>query len=279
MHRRPCFRFSMTVPALLAIVLTACQPIQPIAIVQEDVSHTLVIEMTADGLNAPEEMPSGIVAVTFKNNSDTNSSPGFAWMHEGHTIADFEEAIQAEDFLTMLSMSSMVDTVELAPGESKESIYDIKAGEILVANFPDDGPPQLKLSKATAPSTLAAPVADYVVELADFAFIMPDEIAAGSHLWEVRNTGKQHHEIIIVKLNEGVTIEDLINLAAADEPPQEPPFEEIAFGSFMGSNMTSWVTLDIPAGEYTVLCFLPNTDAEAMTPHLAHGMVRTLVVK
>jgi hypothetical protein len=52
----------------------------------------------------------------------------------------------------------------------------------------------------------------------------------------------------------------------------------VAFFGDMSAGTTAWVTLDIPAGEYTVVCFLPNTDDEEMAPHLAHGMVRTLVV-
>lgn len=267
---------SMTFISLVALALTACQPIEAM---EETTTQSIVVEITADGLTVPDEMPSGIVTVTFKNNSDMAASPGFAWMHEGSTVADFEKAVQDEDFLAILATSSMLNTVELAPGDSKEGIYDLKAGEVIVANFPDDGPPQLKTSKATTPSTMAAPVADYSIEVADFTFVMPDEITAGEHLWEIRNTGKQHHEIIIVKLNEGIALEELIKLASAEEPPQDPPYEEIAFGGFLGSDITSWVTLDIPAGEYTVICFLPNTDAEDMSPHLAHGMVRTLVVK
>jgi hypothetical protein len=52
---------------------------------------------------------------------------------------------------------------------------------------------------------------------------MPDEITAGKHLWEVHNTGKQHHGIAIVKLSEGVTVEELIKLASPEKQWQAPP--------------------------------------------------------
>lgn len=105
---------------------------------------------------------------------------------------------------------------------------------------------------------MAAPTADYKLELADFAFIMPDEITAGKHLWEVKNTGKQFHEMSIIKLNEGVTLEEVIKLMSSQEPPSgPPPYEQIPAGVFMGGGQ--------PVGSPST-SLLVNTQWSAVCP-------------
>ena len=264
----------------LSLLLSGCQPIHPVAQPAATGPQPIVIELTADGLSVPDEIPSGIVTVTYKNSSDKTANFVMGWMVEGNPIADFEKAAQAGDFITIIKTTIVTGQDYVEAGESKEVTYNVKAGEVFIASGPDDGPPEIKTSKATTASTMAAPTAEYKLELADFAFIMPDEIAAGKHLWEVHNTGKQFHEMSVIKLNEGVTLEDVIKVMSSQEPPSgPPPFEQIPAHVFMGGGTTSWVTLDIPAGEYTVICGLPNTDDEKMTSHAAMGMVRKLVVK
>jgi hypothetical protein len=115
----------------------------------------------------------------------------------------------------------------------------------------------------------------------DFSFAMPDKIATGPQVWQIENAGEQWHEMPILKLNEGVTIDDVLAMMAESGPggPEgPPPFEIVAFWSPMGAGEKAWVTWDLPPGEYTVICFLPDLAGD-MSPHVAHGMVRTLVVE
>ena len=134
---------------------------------------------------------------------------------------------------------------------------------------------------AGEPSGATAPTPDISVSLVDFNFAMPDKIAAGPQVWQIENAGNQWHEMPILKLNEGVTVDDVIAMMAESGPggPEgPPPFEMVAFWSPMGAGEKARVTWDLPPGEYTVLCFLPDIAGD-MSPHVAHGMVRTLTVE
>lgn len=85
----------------------------------------------------------------------------------------------------------------------------------------------------------------------------------------------------IVTLNEGMTVKDVLAWVASmgpEGPSGPPPFEESAFWGPMGPGQRAWVTWDLPAGEYTVICFLSDVAGD-MTSHAAHGMVRTLTVE
>ncbi len=116
------------------------------------------------------------------------------------------------------------------------------------------------------------------VDLVDFNFGLQPEVAAGSKVWQINNKGQQWHEMAIVKLNEGVTTDDVLAMMQSEAPPEgPPPYEEIAFWSPNSPGETGYVTWDIPAGEYTVICFLPDIAGD-MTAHAAHGMVSTLTV-
>lgn len=86
----------------LFLLLSACQPVQPLAEPAATSPQPVVIEMTADGLKAPDEIPSGIVTITFKNSSDKPDSLVLGWMVEGNSFADFEKAAQAGDFITII---------------------------------------------------------------------------------------------------------------------------------------------------------------------------------
>jgi hypothetical protein len=105
---------------------------------------------------------------------------------------------------------------------------------------------------------------------------MPDQVPAGRQTWQIENSGQQWHEMAIAQLNEGVTIEDVIAYAEGGFEG-EPPGQVIAGWHPIGAGKTAWVTWDLPAGEYTVLCLVPDIEGD-MAPHTAHGMVRTLTV-
>ena len=110
-----------------------------------------------------------------------------------------------------------------------------------------DGPPQVIPITSEAPSGATAPTADVAVSLLDFNFAMPDKIAAGPQVWQIDNAGEQWHEMGIVQLNEGMTVEDVLEWVASmgpEGPSGPPPFAESAFWSPMGPGQRAWVTWD-----------------------------------
>jgi hypothetical protein len=67
------------------------------------------------------------------------------------------------------------------------------------------------------------PTTDVEVELQDFSFVMPDEIAAGKQTWHIVNQGDQWHHLMIWQRNEGVTHEQLIEGMLSAQPSSGPP--------------------------------------------------------
>jgi hypothetical protein len=263
---------------MLTLLLVACTPI--VAPTSAPIPG-VTIEVTADGLQLPAAIPAGLVTITYKNSTDAPTYPRVGWLTEGKTVAEFEEAVLAEDLPALVAMTITPGAVDLAPGEVKETIVRLPAGEILLVNIPGDGSaPQIQpVTTAPGAGEAAAPVGEFTADLNDFSFTLPDEIPAGAHRWEIRNSGQQWHEFSILKLSEGATIDDILAVLAAGEDAEGTLFEEVAFFGDVSPGITSWATIDLPAGEYTVVCLLPDVSDGELAPHAAHGQVQTLVVK
>lgn len=201
--------------------------------------------------------------------------PEFARLNDGVTLDQFMAAAQ-QDIMAAVPLVTMIGNSEQKVGD--EVTYDLKPGTYVGLVFQESGPPLTASFTAGKTTDAGEPSAGVTAQLADFAFILPDEIAAGPQTWMIENTGAQWHEMGIVKLAEGTTVDDVVAMLSQPEQDGPPPFEDVAFLSPMGAGQRAWVTWDLPAGEYTIICFLPDLAGD-MSPHAAHGMVRTLVVK
>src|SRR5690606_17084856 len=105
------------------------------------------------------------------------------------------------------------------------------------------------------------PQADVTVDMADFAYAMPDEIPAGPQLWEFNNNGNQWHMMFVVDLAEGAGAEDVMAFLGdpALAPAGPPPFEFApdAGISPIGAGERVWLEFSLAPGEYLVGCPIP----------------------
>jgi hypothetical protein len=241
---------------------------------QADVPE-ITISVGADELTFPGEVPAGIVTFVVENVGGPEGTPEIARLNEGVTFEQLMTAL-GESPDAALPLVSLLGTSEHAV--DGRIIYDLAEGDYAAVLFREDGPPLLGNFGTSGRSEAALPEADITAQLVDFAFVIPDQLEAGQSVWEIQNTGQQWHEMVIIQLHEGVTLEDMFEMFAEEPGPEEEfPFDMIAFWSPMGAGERAWVTWDLPAGEYTVICLLPDLAGD-MAPHAAHGMVRTLTV-
>lgn len=233
----------------------------------------VIVEATDAGYTIPAEVPSGVVA--FKSVGEVEGFP--ARLNDGVTLEEVNEALAQPSPFAALPMLSLLGGSSTTTDD--RLIVDLKPGQHVFLVLAEGEPPAVYPFTAGEASGATAPTADVVVDLVDFNFSVPAEIATGPKVWQISNKGLQWHEMAIVKLNEGVTIDDLLATMQSGGPPPEgpPPYEEIAFWTPNSPGETGWVTWDLPPGEYTVICFLPDTAGE-MAPHAAQGMVGNLTV-
>lgn len=132
----------------------------------------------------------------------------------------------------------------------------------LRAGVPSHGPTSEKANVVT-------------VTAMDYAFQAPDTIPAGRTTFHLVNKGPDMHHIWLIKLEQGKTLEDLIE---ATRTPGPLPRWAVEVG---GPNTPmpggeSWATLDLEAGRYVMACVIPaRTDGQ---PHFMKGMVKEVAV-
>jgi hypothetical protein len=113
------------------------------------------------------------------------------------------------------------------------------------------------------------------ITMKDYGFELSKPLTPGRHTFLVTNAGPQAHELALVKLAPGKTIEEVAHWAEGGmkgPPPGEP------IGGVVGLDQggRGTFTADMEAGNYGLICFVP--DAKDGKPHLAHGMMKNIKV-
>ena len=153
---------------------------------------------------------------------------------------------------------------------------------VTLAGPPTDGPPLMAAFTVTAASTdEALPTADVEVEMLDFSFAMPDELAAGPQLWHIANGGAQSHHLLIWQRDEGLSHEEFLAGFLGDTPSNgSPPIQWVTGWAATSPGEGGWLELDLAPGEYEIVSFLPDfSETPWVKSQLEQGMHLLLTVK
>lgn len=292
----------------------------------------LTIDVSDEGIVVPEEVLAGPTLIELTNSAGTVDEEGSPILAD---VGVLVEGATVDDLLPLLETVMMDPApalellklygLQIVPGG--RLVWDLQPGENLAITTVGE-PLTQSFTVVEGDDDPAEMTADVEVSLVDFAFEMPEVVASGPQVWQIENAGSQWHEIIVLKLQEGMTSDDLLMMfageggppgeegamedeAAADDeaadeeaaddeaaddvaaddeaeegaadeesagaPEDDMPFELVYGYVTISEGNTAWVELDLPPGEYTVICFLPDLLSD-MSPHAAHGMVRSLTV-
>jgi hypothetical protein len=170
-----------------------------------------------------------------------------------------------------------------APGETAIASIVLEPGNYAVLCWvegPDHKPHLAKgmmkplTVKESAAANMTEPTADVTMTLNDYSFTMSKPLAAGRQMIKVENAAAQPHEVVLVQLAPGKTIEDVGKwVMDMKGPPPGKPIGGIP-GFIKGKNAFFEATL--APGDYGLICFIP--DAKDGKPHYQHGMVQTVKI-
>ena len=111
----------------------------------------------------------------------------------------------------------------------------------------------------------------------DFNFLGLDNLGTGKTTIQMTNAGPQPHELTILKLENGYTADQLKADIASETGPAGPPITDAGGIGALTKGLKGYVTVDLAAGDYALVCFVP--DATTGAPHAALGMVKGITVK
>lgn len=128
-----------------------------------------------------------------------------------------------------------------------------------------------KEKPAEQAAVTAPPAAPNVVhvEATDYSFSAPDTVPSGVTTFHLMNGGKEFHHVVLMKA-------PLASVQKMD-PAAPPPADLVVVGgpNSAAPGGTAEATLDLAAGEYTLVCVIPGPDGK---PHMMKGMRRALTV-
>ena len=234
---------------------------------------------------APATIPAGLTTVRLVNQGAEFHHVQLVRLDPGHTVAELMEGASSREHGPMPEWVHFVGGPNSpAPGGGQsEATMELQAGTYaLVCFIPSkDGVPHMMkgmvkpLTVTPAASEARMGTADVRMTLRDYAFDIAPELTAGRHTIQVTNAAAQPHEVIVMKLAPGKTAQDLLAWMQTEQGP--PPAMPMGGTTLLSQGELNHVTVDFEAGEYALLCFVP--DAKDGQPHVAHGMVKQFTVR
>ena len=249
-------------------------------------SETTVVFVAHDyGFSGPERIPGGLTTVRIVNEGRDLHHIQFLKLLQGKSAADFRAAIAADP-------SRLPSWVQYAggpnahlPGSQASATVNLTEGDyVLVCWIPDkNGVPHVVLGMQKAlfvrggkPTKISGAKPPITITQIDYQFILSKRIESGLHTIEVINHGTQPHELVVVKLAPGATVQDVI---ASFEPGASGPPQGELVGGITGIERGERVhfTGEFEPGRYGLICFVP--DAATGRPHFLHAMTTEFAVE
>lgn len=261
--------------AMLALGACAVAPAAPAAVTFKGADFSF---------EGPEQISAGLTTINFQNIGKEWHHIQFARLNDGVTFQQLGETMQKDENAVMGMVNLVGGVGALDPNGSGSVTLNLPEGQYALLCFiPSmDGVPHLAkgmvrpLTVKGAGATAAEPKADVTVNMKDFHFNLPAEVKAGKQVWKVVNDGPQPHELILIRLAEGKTLEDIYAWYAKPEGPQ--PFSMMG-GMQAISNVgsTGYIHLDLKPGNYVAMCDIP--DPASGKTHSELGMLMPFTVK
>ena len=237
------------------------------------------------GFSGPDRLSAGLTTVKIVNEGRDLHHIQFVQLPEGKTAADFHAAIAADP-------SRLPGWIRLAggpnahlPGSQASATVNLMEGDyVLICWIPDkNGTPHVALGMQKAlsvrggkPVKVSLPSASTVITQVDYQFVLSKPVKPGLQTIEVVNRGQQPHEVVVVKLFQDATVNDVI--AAFEPGASSPPPGELVSGiTAIEKGERVSFTGEFEPGRYGLICFAP--DATDGRPHFLHGMTTEFTVE
>jgi uncharacterized cupredoxin-like copper-binding protein len=214
------------------------------------------VAITFDGTAfsmSPATIEAAPVSLTFQNDGGEPASAFITKFLPGKGPDDLAQVKSEEDFFQLIVPAG--STPVAAPGESSRLTIQLPEGDYAVIGESGERPATFEVTATSR--KVAAPEADLQVDAGDFFFKTSEsEVASGPLTIELRNVGKQAHEMVLSK---------------------KGGKEEEGFFSFAPApGGTVWVKAELTPGTYEMVCFFP--DPESGKHHIELGMQTDLTV-
>ena len=243
-----------------------------------------VVTVTAKdfAFDAPAEIPAGLTTFRLVNEGPSLHHIQLIRLESGKTADDYVASLKAGGPPAPWAIPAGGPNPP-EPGSSSTATVPLTPGNYVMVCFVPaaDGMPHVMKGMmhpftvtASTQAEAAEPTADVDVKLVDYNFQVTPALTAGHHVLRIENAGPQPHELAIVRLEPGKEPLDFGKWGL--KPTGAAPGKMFGGVSAIMPGTHAFVTVDLPAGAYGLICFVP--DMKDGKPHFVHGMVQRITV-
>lgn len=242
--------------------------------------HEMTVVARDFAFEIPDTVPAGVTTIRMKNEGPDLHHFFLVKLADGKTLDNLLAETRGDalpDWAVMMGGPNSP-----VPGGEAVVTVDLEPGNyaaLCVIPAPD-GIPHVAKGMSTSftvvpgPETAVAPTADIVLTLSDYDFTPSMPITAGKHLIDVRTDAPQSHEVFIVQLAPGKSLNDFMTWMA--KPSGPPPGKPLGGTVGISPNRSNLLEVDLQPGDYALICFFP--DKGDGKPHFMHGMMKQITV-
>ena len=239
-------------------------------------------------IQAPSGVEAGVVEFTLDNSA--NKAPHSAQLiqiGEGHTADEALSIIQSEKPQPIPEWIRGYGGVgETKPGEIGTATVKIDEGHYVLQDDAENGakPSTTEFDVTGGEAEGELPDTDASVTAATTGEEDPeyewetDGLVAGENTITFKSEGDEAlHHIQAFPLKDGATIEQAQQDLESNGRPQAIDFENAAGTAVIDGEKSEVTTLNLQAGRYVFVCFLPDRD-EPDEPHFKQGLLKEITI-
>ena len=246
-------------------------------------THTATVKATEFAFAAPDTIQAGWTTFHLVNDGTTFHHLAIVRIDSGKTMADVGAAMKVQGpppkWIVEVGGPNAAD-----PKAQTSGMVNMQPGLYVLLCFVDTPDHKAHMEKGmvrpltvvagTTPS--AEPTADLTMTLADYAFTTSGALKGGHHVIKVTNKGPQSHEVAVIRIAPGKTLED-IDKSIYGPPGTAVPGNALGGIAGLAPGNSAYFEVDLTPGNYALACFVP--DSKDGKPHIAHGMVKEFKVE
>jgi hypothetical protein len=270
----------------LAVPVLAAQQAQPRAARTGSTSGTeLVIIATDHAFQAPDQVDAGLVNVRLFNRGKEMHHVIVIKVDRLDRISQLSDYLRKNDW-NVPWMTPMGGPEAVVSGGVSSATMVLEPGRYILAcvvssptthrqHFMDGMIRELSVVKPPGgPVAARLPAAEVTLKMYEWNFDLDGPLFAGRRTIRVENTGKFEHQVWLVRLLPGKSVEQAMRWAEYPEGPA--PFDPVGGTTGLGPGRSVNLSVDLMAGDYALLCTLFNPLSKKT--HSAHGMVKPIRV-
>lgn len=227
----------------------------------------------------PATFQGGVVEMNYKNDGKEPHFAAFAKPADGKSIADVKAFFSAPPAAGPSGPPPFIEWAGAAtadPGGTGKLSFELPAGSYALfcaIPSPDGVSHAAKgmVAEVTVTEANDAELPESVGTItgADFSLVGLPELEEGTNVVGFRNEGKQLHEINLIELTPGKTMDDFVAWAKEESGPPPSKFHS---GVAVKPGEEGTAEFDLKKGStYAFMCAIPDVLSD-FTPHVAKGM-------